>query len=184
MRTWLTRMRWTRPGGRSFRRLRARSPPYQAERLRRPRTPLSLTLPLRTGGGQTVRPRRTAIRRAETAPAPRRPPVAAATTGTPGRPSPPRPHPPPSRARPSRAPGSWRSAAAQRALTGKRVRRLIEDYREMGHLSAPRWTRWASTSGAAEPLRLADYGLAEQDLDGAGRGRGDRPGRAGARCAS
>jgi 2-oxoglutarate dehydrogenase E1 component len=62
------------------------------------------------------------------------------------------------------AAGDLATAAAHRALTGKRVRRLIEDYREMGHLSAS-LDPLGLNQRRAEPIRLADYGLTEQDLD-------------------
>jgi 2-oxoglutarate dehydrogenase E1 component len=55
-------------------------------------------------------------------------------------------------------------AAAERALRGKRVRRLIEDYREMGHLAAE-LDPLGLLDRAKNRLRLENYGLTEADLD-------------------
>jgi len=56
------------------------------------------------------------------------------------------------------------AVAAQRALGGKRVRRLIEDYRELGHLAAD-----LDPLGLVDRkkwhIRIEDYGLTEPDLD-------------------
>jgi 2-oxoglutarate dehydrogenase E1 component len=68
------------------------------------------------------------------------------------------------------------AAAAQRALTGKRVRRLIEDYREMGHLSAA-LDPLALNHRRAQRLRLLDYGLTDRDLDGLVEAEGIAQGR-------
>ncbi len=56
------------------------------------------------------------------------------------------------------------AVAAERALTGKRVRQLIEDYRERGHLAAQLDPLGLSDRAKNRP-RLEDYGLAEADLD-------------------
>jgi 2-oxoglutarate dehydrogenase E1 component len=56
------------------------------------------------------------------------------------------------------------AVAAQRALGGKRVRRLIEDYRELGHLSAE-LDPLRLVDRARARIRLADYGLNDADLD-------------------
>ena len=54
--------------------------------------------------------------------------------------------------------------AAKRALGGKRVRRLIEDYREHGHLSA-NLDPLGLVDRRDRRLRLEDYGLDESDLE-------------------
>jgi 2-oxoglutarate dehydrogenase E1 component len=72
--------------------------------------------------------------------------------------------------------GELAAAAAQRALTGKRVRRLIEDYREMGHLSARLDPLGLNTRRAAG-IRLADYGLHDADLDSLVEAEGIAQGR-------
>jgi 2-oxoglutarate dehydrogenase E1 component len=56
------------------------------------------------------------------------------------------------------------AVAAQRALGGKRVRRLIEDYRELGHLAAD-LDPLGLVDRSRNRIRLADYGLTEADLD-------------------
>ncbi len=56
------------------------------------------------------------------------------------------------------------AVAAQRALGGKRVRRLIEDFRELGHLSAD-LDPLGLVDRSANRLRIEDYGLNEADLD-------------------
>ncbi len=54
--------------------------------------------------------------------------------------------------------------AARRALAGKRVRRLIEDYREIGHLSA-QLDPLGLVDRRDQKIRLEDYGLTESDLE-------------------
>jgi 2-oxoglutarate dehydrogenase E1 component len=56
------------------------------------------------------------------------------------------------------------TVAAQRALGNKRVRRLIEDYRELGHLAAE-LDPLGLVDRSRCRIRLADYGLNEADLD-------------------
>jgi 2-oxoglutarate dehydrogenase E1 component len=56
------------------------------------------------------------------------------------------------------------AAAAQRAISGKRVRRLIEDYREIGHLSAA-LDPLGLVDRRKQQIRIEDYGLDEPDLD-------------------
>src|SRR5262249_16624142 len=56
------------------------------------------------------------------------------------------------------------AVAAQRALGGKRVRRLIEDYRELGHLAADLDPLGLVDRSRAR-IRIEDYGLNEPDLD-------------------
>jgi len=55
-------------------------------------------------------------------------------------------------------------AAVQHARQGKRVRRLIEDFREVGHLSADLDPLGLRRGGDRE-IHLQDYGLTESDLD-------------------
>ena len=75
----------------------------------------------------------------------------------------------------------WRpslaAVAARRALAGKRVRRLIEDYREMGHLSAAARPAGPGGPPATSRLRLEDYGLTESDLDDVVEAEGIADGR-------
>ncbi len=56
------------------------------------------------------------------------------------------------------------SVAGKRALAGKRVRRLIDDYRELGHLAAD-LDPLGLEDRKANRIRLEDYGLAPSDLD-------------------
>jgi 2-oxoglutarate dehydrogenase E1 component len=56
------------------------------------------------------------------------------------------------------------AVAAQRALGGKRVRRLIEDYRELGHLSA-KLDPLGLVDRSKSAIRIEDYGLNAADLD-------------------
>jgi 2-oxoglutarate dehydrogenase E1 component len=56
------------------------------------------------------------------------------------------------------------AVAAQRALGGKRVRRLIEDYRELGHLAADLDPLGLVDRSKAH-IKLEDYGLNDADLD-------------------
>ncbi|MDX2023457.1 MAG: 2-oxoglutarate dehydrogenase E1 component [Deltaproteobacteria bacterium] len=56
------------------------------------------------------------------------------------------------------------AVAAHRARGGKRIRRLIEDYRELGHMAAKLDPLDLMDRGANE-VRLADYGLGIDDLD-------------------
>src|SRR5262249_18284058 len=56
------------------------------------------------------------------------------------------------------------AVAAQRALGGKRVRRLIEDYREVGHLAAD-LDPLGLVDRSGHRLRIEDYGLGDADLD-------------------
>jgi 2-oxoglutarate dehydrogenase E1 component len=56
------------------------------------------------------------------------------------------------------------AVAAQRALGGKRVRRLIEDYRELGHLAAD-LDPLGLVDRSRSRIRIEDYGLDESDLD-------------------
>jgi 2-oxoglutarate dehydrogenase E1 component len=56
------------------------------------------------------------------------------------------------------------AVAARRALAGKRVRRLIEDYRELGHLAA-NLDPLGLVDRRANRIRLEDYGLAPADLE-------------------
>lgn len=56
------------------------------------------------------------------------------------------------------------AVAAQRALSGKRVRRLIEDYREIGHLAAD-LDPLGLVDRTKNRLRYEDYGLTAADMD-------------------
>jgi 2-oxoglutarate dehydrogenase E1 component len=56
------------------------------------------------------------------------------------------------------------AVAARRAIAGKRVRRLIEDYREIGHLAAT-LDPLGLEDRRANRIRLEDYGLSASDLD-------------------
>ncbi len=56
------------------------------------------------------------------------------------------------------------AVAARRALAGKRVRRLIEDYREIGHLSA-NLDPLGLEDRRQNRIKLEDYGLSPSDLE-------------------
>jgi 2-oxoglutarate dehydrogenase E1 component len=56
------------------------------------------------------------------------------------------------------------AVAANRALGGKRVRRLIEDFRELGHLAAA-LDPLGLVDRSKSRIRIADYGLTDSDLD-------------------
>jgi 2-oxoglutarate dehydrogenase E1 component len=56
------------------------------------------------------------------------------------------------------------AVAAKRALGGKRVRRLIEDYRELGHMAAD-LDPLGLVDRSSGQIRLEDYGLDDSDLD-------------------
>ena len=56
------------------------------------------------------------------------------------------------------------AVAARRAVAGKRVRRLIEDYREIGHLAAT-LDPLGLEDRRANRIRLEDYGLSAEDLE-------------------
>jgi 2-oxoglutarate dehydrogenase E1 component len=56
------------------------------------------------------------------------------------------------------------AVAAARALGGKRVRRLIEDYRELGHLAAD-LDPLGLVDRSKNRIRLQEYGLDDRDLD-------------------
>jgi 2-oxoglutarate dehydrogenase E1 component len=56
------------------------------------------------------------------------------------------------------------AVAAHRARGGKRIRRLIEDYRELGHMAA-KLDPLDLMDRSANEVRLADYGLGVEDLD-------------------
>ncbi|MCG5051323.1 MAG: 2-oxoglutarate dehydrogenase E1 component [Myxococcales bacterium] len=56
------------------------------------------------------------------------------------------------------------AVAAHRARGGKRIRRLIEDYRELGHMAA-RLDPLDLLDRASNEMRLADYGLGLEDID-------------------
>ena len=56
------------------------------------------------------------------------------------------------------------AVAAHRARGGKRIRRLIEDYRELGHLAA-KLDPLELMDRSGNEVRLADYGLVPEDLD-------------------
>jgi 2-oxoglutarate dehydrogenase E1 component len=56
------------------------------------------------------------------------------------------------------------AAAAERAMSGKRIRRLIEDYREIGHMAAD-LDPLGLVNRRANRLRVEDYGLDDGDLD-------------------
>jgi 2-oxoglutarate dehydrogenase E1 component len=61
-------------------------------------------------------------------------------------------------------PSDVAAVAARRAISGKRVRRLIEDYRELGHLAA-NLDPLGLEDRRANRIKLEDYGLSASDLD-------------------
>jgi 2-oxoglutarate dehydrogenase E1 component len=68
------------------------------------------------------------------------------------------------------------AVAARRAIAGKRVRRLIEDYREIGHMAAA-LDPLGLVDRRDNKLQLGDYGLTEADLEDVVEAEGIADGR-------
>jgi 2-oxoglutarate dehydrogenase E1 component len=79
-------------------------------------------------------------------------------------------------ARPQDSHDDVAAVAARRAIAGKRVRRLIEDYREIGHMAAA-LDPLGLVDRRGNRLKLGDYGLTDSDLDDVVEAEGIADGR-------